>query len=356
MPASSAPASRRTFLKAGLAVAAPFAARAAMADQVAALEGATLLVAGPAGGMMDRWADRLIDLLGENLPGTPRLKKLVSGGIDGVTAANQFDLRSDPDGMTVMLAPGASQLAWLAGDPRAKFEAGHWVPLLAAVTPTVICARGGAPGRPPAAGVRVAMSEPAGPELATFLALELMGVKPVPVQGLRDEAAARAAYAAGTVDVLTIGGKRVLDRVRALTGAGAGPLFSLGALDDAGAPIREPQFPDLPHAAELLASRRAPGVPVGLAGVLGAVLASAQLEMGLVLPHLTPAAMVAPWRSAASQAAASPTLLAEAFSSGFRLLQSPEASVPMAALTPAPAALPDLRRWMAERLNWRPKS
>ena len=48
-PASFGPASRRAFLKAGLAVAPCFAARGALADQVSALEGATLLVAGPAG-------------------------------------------------------------------------------------------------------------------------------------------------------------------------------------------------------------------------------------------------------------------------------------------------------------------
>ena len=82
-----------------------------------------------------------------------------------------------------------------------------------------------------------------------------------------------------------------------------------------------------------------------------AVAATAQLDYALVLPQLSPAAQVALWRQAGAQAAAQielrddPTLV--------RHLVPPSASEVTAAMAPDPAAITELRAWLARRLNWR---
>ena len=65
--------------------------------------------------------------------------------------------------------------------------------------------------------------------------------------------------------------------------------------------VRDPAFPDVPHLAELYATRsgRPPAGP--LYDAWRASAAAAQLEFGLVLPQLTPAAMVSLWRNAGTR-------------------------------------------------------
>ncbi len=91
-------------------------------------DGATLLVAGPESGATDRWAALLGPALGRGLPPGTQVHTEAVGGPDGVTGANQFEARTTPDGTTALLLPGSAALAWLVGDPRARFDAAHWMP------------------------------------------------------------------------------------------------------------------------------------------------------------------------------------------------------------------------------------
>src|SRR5579872_5580489 len=104
-------------------------------------EGAKLLVAGPRDGGLNRWADALQPALEQSLPPDTSIRRLEIGAADGVTGANQFEVRGVPDGMTVMLVPGQAALAWMAGDPRAQFDVGHWVPVVAGTTPAIVVGR-----------------------------------------------------------------------------------------------------------------------------------------------------------------------------------------------------------------------
>ena len=99
-------------------------------------------------------------------------------------------------------------------------------------------------------------------------------------------------------------GERVPARVAALIAAGARPIFSIGAADQAGAPARETAFPELPFLEELYTSLhgRRPAGPL-YRGWHAAAVAS-RLAFGLILGDLTPAAMVALWRRAGIDAAA----------------------------------------------------
>ena len=85
-----------------------------------------------------------------------------------------------------------------------------------------------------------------------------------------------------------------------------------------------------------------------------AAAAAAQLEFGLVLPQLTPAAMVALWRRAGIDAVASLGVQATAATVDVRPLGGPAATANTAALAANVAALQELRHWLAGRFDWRP--
>ena len=317
-------------------------------------DGATLMVGGPGGGAADVWADWLSPGLGRAPPPGTALHKDVVGGADGVTAANVFEARTVPDGSTALLLPGSAAMAWLVGDSRARFDTARWVPALAGVTPGLVVGRLAANHSPPFqagsdAPVRLAVSNAAGPELPAMLALELLGAAWSPVFGLT-EATAMDALMQGQVDAVCLRGRRVPDLVPTLAGAGVQPLFSFGAVDEAGVRQRDPAFTGVPTVTELLAER-GPDTPLRRAWF--ATAAASDLDITMVLPQQTPAAIVALWRRAAAQAAASGAVMALAAAQGVRPLSAPAATASTAAvIADAPAQLA-LRTWMAKRLDYR---
>ena len=78
-------------------------------------EGATILVAGPDGGRLGRWGDTVAAALDETLPPGTRVRVTCTGGIDGVTGANQFEARIPPDGGTCCWRPALRRsIGWPA--------------------------------------------------------------------------------------------------------------------------------------------------------------------------------------------------------------------------------------------------
>ncbi len=334
---------RRSVL-AGLATAS--CVSAAQGAPSAFPEGATLLVAGAAGGRADRWADALSPSLGRALPGASLTRQHL-GGADGVTGANQFEARAAPDGATVLLVPGSAALAWLSGDPRVRFDVARWVPVWASQTSAALASRVRlVPGRP----LRMAVSSVTGPEMAGLLALELLGIDAVaaPINGN-----AAAALARPEIDAVFLCGPRVREDA-ALLGAGGMPLaLTLGMPNAAGEIVRDPAYPDLPSADEAIARGRATA-PSDLQSAMRAVTAAVQLDVALVLPQLSPASMVAWWRRGCSSLAQSPEVQSEAARSGARLAAPQTARSSTAAVAADVPALLELRRWLSERHNWRP--
>ncbi len=289
---------------------------------------ATLLVAGPPGGRLDRWAELLALPLARAL--ARPLKRQPVGGIDGVTGANAFQARVEPDGNTAMLLPGTAATSWLVGESRARFEPARWVPLWAGATSSVLVSRvQPLPGRP----LLVAASGPAGPELPAFLALDLMGI---------DARPAPAAQA----DAMLLAGPGLLIALAAAQHAGMQPVFTFGPAS-ATTPVRDEAWPTLPSVFERLSN-----APPDLLTALRAAATAVQLEAGLMLPALTPAASISQWRRACAGLAADPELLAEAARLGVQIV--PDAAACAARLAPNPAAVFALRRWLAARFDWQP--
>lgn len=317
-------------------------------------EGATILVAGPDGGHMGVWGNAVATALDGTLPPDTKVHATCAGGVDGVTGANQFEARVPADGATLLLAPGAATLDWLVGDPRVHFDAEHWVPVMAGVTPAIVMVRRDAPplgsGRP----IRLAASGPVGPELPAMLGLELLGAHVVPVFGAVGQAAAIAAFAAGQADAVLAWGQNVPRQVAAVQQAGGKPLLGLGALDASGTQGRDPAFPDVPTLVELHAALRGAKPTGARYDAWRAAAAATQLEFGLVLPRLTSAAMVALWRRAAGQAAGQPEVQELTSTLSVRPLEGVAAAAAMTSVAVNSAALLELRGWLATRFNWRP--
>ena len=344
----------RRLLIASAGAALPTAAlpRAALAASIPFPDGATLLVGGPGGGTADSWAEWLAPGLGRALPPGTALRKDVVGGADGVTAANVFEARIVPDGSTALLLPGSAAMAWLVGDPRARFNTGQWIPALAGITPGLVMSRVPAQAILHGAPLRLAASAPDGADLPAMLALDLLDAAWSPVFGLSDSTAATA-LAQGQVDAVCLRGRRVPELAPALAASGAQPLCSFGVVDDAGHRLRDPAFPDVPTVSELLAAHGGGRGEPALRRAWSATAAASDLDVAMVLPQLAPAAIVALWRRA-TQVACSGAVQAQASALGVRPLCALDANASTAAVVAdAPAQLA-LRGWMAKRLDYRP--
>ena len=317
-------------------------------------QGATILIAGPDGGSLARWGDTVAAALNETLPPGTKLHTTCTGGIDGVTGANQFEARVPPDGATVLLAPGAAALDWLVGDSRAHFDAEHWVPAMAGVTPAIVMARPDAAPLGTGRAVRVAASGPVGPQLPALLGLDLLGASVVPVFDLVGQEAAIAAYAAGKVDAVLTWGENVPWQVAALQEAGARPLFGLGTASATGEPSGDPEFRDLPTLADLHVALRGTAPAGARYDAWRAASAATKLAFVLVLPRLTSAAMVALWRRAASQAVTQPGVQALSGTFAVQPMEGVAAAAAMTCVAADTAALLELRGWLATQFNWRP--
>lgn len=310
-------------------------------------------VAGPAEGSLDFWAGRVLAALGRTLPPGTRLRPVTVGAADGVTGANRFEARTDPDGASLMLAPGAAALAWLVGDPRAKFDIGQWMPLMTGVVSGVVVARASAASLAAGREVRVATASVAGPDLAALLAMELLGARPVAVMqpaGL-DTGARLRGLAAGRVDAVLLRGAAAHEGLRA---GRFEPVFTLGEMDGTGRRVRDPAFPDVPHFAELCAASPDATPHGALFDAWRAVAAAVQLEFAAVLPPLTPAAMVALWRRAGGEATEIGELRQAAGAMAVRVAGGIASTTALAEATADTAALLALRGWLGTRLGFRP--
>jgi len=295
----------------------------------------TLLVAGPDGGHLDRWADLVMPGLVRALPGSGRMTRRTLGGVDGVTGANSFDALVTPDGTTALLTPGAAPLAWLAGDPRAKFDPSRWVPVWAALAPAVLLTRSPlTPGRP----LRLPAMGPSGPALPMLLALDLLGIEAV----LLPPAAAQSP---AEVDAVFLSGPGTPLAAESLAGAGLLPALALGTPNEAGWG-RDPAFPEVPTALHQVMARTPPSA---LLAALRATAAAVQLDAALVLPALAHAALVSAWHRACSRVAASPDVLAAAAGQDVRSSDPAAAAVMLGVIAGGGSAIPALQQWSSMR-------
>ena len=294
-----------TTLPAAMRAGALFAASPpASGHQHRSPKGPRLLVAGPSDGALNRWADALLPALEQSLPPDTSIRRVEVGSADGVTGANQFEARGAPDGHdgAAGARPGGDCL-----DGRRSAGAVRRRPLGAGAWPATRrrhrrrSAERAGPGRAcPRRGRRTCELRPACDARRATSGRDPWNR----YSAWPNQAAARSAFAQGAVDAVLLRGHGVPEQFAAFAAAGAQPLFALGAIDAAGEAVRDPDFPEVPHFAELFAARTGNKPRGALFEAWSAAAAAAQLEFGLVLPQLTPAAMVSLWRRAGADAMA----------------------------------------------------
>ena len=258
----------------------------------------SLIIGGVEDGPLDPFAAMIAGAVARLLPAARPMRVMHVGGADGVTAANQFEARTPPDGSTALLVSGAPALAWLFGDPRAQFDAGHWLPVATGLSSACVLRRPGQQG----GALRVATSAPADRMVAASLGLSLIGLETAervtPDQPL-------AIFLSGKADAIFLRGPSAVQDTRSAQAAGASALFTLGATNETGVLQRDPLLADIPTLPELLARRSPNTQPQALLTAWRATAAASQIEVALLLPWLTPPGSVAWWRKLGASIAGS---------------------------------------------------
>jgi hypothetical protein len=350
---------RRAFLSLPALALPALGARHAGAQPLAAPtsfpNGVTLLSSGPPYGYIAGWAKLLGPHLLDGLPPDVGSSFDAMGGPDGVTVCNAFGARLDPDGSTVMFAPGAALIAWLEGDSRVKYDPGHWIATVVGATPAVLVGRtqlSSIPaGRLP---LRLGASNPVGPELAAFLALDLLRLPAEPVYGPGDPDSLIDGLRRNEIDLAFLSGPKMRDLLARAAAVGGQPLFSSGALGCDGPTARDPQLPALPNFLEIAGQLGVTLPADDRLAAYQAAAAAASVCFTAVLPDLVRPSTLAEWRRGAELIGDSLSVAAVAVPQGVRLLTDACASSFLDQMSGSAAALDSLRRTMLRRYGWRP--
>ncbi|MCC7427616.1 MAG: tricarboxylate transporter [Alphaproteobacteria bacterium] len=267
------------------------------------------------GGGADAYARFMADQMRPHLPGNPGIviRNIPGGG--SITGANQFTARAQPDGLTLLTLSASTQLNFILGDRRVRFDPRRFIPVIGSPLGSVVyVAPGlGASGPQDVAALRgrdlvIGANGPTSADLPRLVALDMLGLSVRTVFGI-NRGQARLAYQRGELNINGDDMASWVPQVLPLVQAGrAVPLFTLGYADAQGRLGRDPNLPDLPSFPEVYRAIHGsdPAGPAWAAfQALFAVLVSN--TVALVLPEGTPPELVAAWREAARRTVASDT-------------------------------------------------
>ena len=303
--------------------------------------GPALNVAGPRESDLAAWARLIAAPLATGLMQGGQLDLHYGGGVDGVTAANQFDARAVPDGREALLFPGSVVFGWLTGGRPVRIDCAHVLPLLAALGPGVLMVRGALPapgGRANHPPLRLAGATQPNGTLVALLGLDLLGIAAIRVARESDATA------------VFLHGPHAAARVPGLVAAGYAPALSTRD----GPPFRD-DGADFTRAPFFLASLSATRLRHdSLVAAWHALAGAADLCAALVLPRLSPAESIGRWRHAAQSVVADDSLAARAGLEAMHLVAGEEAGDALAPMRLAPPAQIALRRWLSDRAGVQP--
>lgn len=240
---------------AGLAVAAPQMAAAEVSFKGKTIE--FIMPFAPGGGS-DTWARFNAPLLQKYLPGNPVVVVVNEPGGGSTKGANIFATRAKPDGLTILGTSASTQFPYLLKDPRARYDYNDWLPVMIGPTGGVVYTtpKLGLAGPQDIAKLKgqklvYASQGATSLDLVPLLAFRLMGLDVQHVFGFKGRGDGRLAFERGETNIDYQTSSAYLKNVQPLVDEGkAIPLFSWGVMNEAGEPMRDPTFPDLPHFAE----------------------------------------------------------------------------------------------------------
>ena len=241
----------------GLATVAAFGLFAGEASAVD-LKGKTVSWTIPfkEGGGSGRWARFIAPIWEKHLGAQIRIKFVPGGG--STKGANLFASRAKANGLEMFGTSGSTQFPYLLGDKRVKYDYTKWRPLLAYAT-------GGVVYITPKLGVKTAeelvkknpplkygSQGATSLDLVPLLAFEMLGMDVKAVFGMKGRSAGRKAFMTGEVPIDYQTSAAYLSKIVPLVEEGSAiPIMTWGALDKDGKLVRDPNFPKLPHFAEV---------------------------------------------------------------------------------------------------------
>ena len=207
-----------------------------------------------------QWANFYAPRIGAALPGGPTVVVRYRPGAGSTEGANWFQGEQDQgSGVLIFGDSGSTKFPYLLGDPRVRYEYKEWQPVLASAT-------GGVVYLPPDLAERfdgdmddlkdeffLYGSQGATTlDLVPLLAFNMLGLQVDPVFGVEGRGDGRLMFERGEANIDYQTSSAYLANVQPLVDDGlAVPIFTWGALDEEGAIVRDPTFPDMPTFKEI---------------------------------------------------------------------------------------------------------
>ncbi|CAI3922763.1 Tripartite-type tricarboxylate transporter [Commensalibacter communis] len=249
----------------------------------------SFIVGGSEKSDVGEWASQFSSVFTSSLQDNAPVPLRYTSGYDGITGANLFDTRIVPDGNTALLTSGNPFIASMSGDKRVHYDCERWIPILSSLSPSITIARqpfhNSIPDLLKNRSMKVAVSSIIGKELPTLLGIELLKITTIPVEGLTDFSTAVQALKKGDVDVIQLSTPEAFAALPSLLKDGLHTFFSLDNTTTFG-----PKFSDL--------YSQLPHYKTGntLFEAWNALALASRMNVSIMLPMLTPSALVAKWR------------------------------------------------------------
>ena len=201
-----------------------------------------------------KWANFFAPLLGQALPGSPKVVVRFMPGAGSTKGANWFQKQKNGDGTVMFGSSGSTQFPYLLGDPRVRYEYKDWKPVMATGTGGVAYLPAKLGGKFDGSANKLKGEKfiygsqgATRLDLVPILAWKMLGLNVEPVFGIKSRGAGRLMFERGEANIDYQTSSAYLKSVVPLVKDGkAVPMMTWGSLDSAGKIVRDPTFPDIP--------------------------------------------------------------------------------------------------------------
>lgn len=211
----------------------------------------TLVVPYSPGGGTDAWARTVVPFLQKHIGKDAAIQIVNSPGAGGVNGSNEFFLRTEPDGNTVLMSSGSAVMPWLLGMQAVRYDYRKMIPVVGQPVGNVLYTTpdiGSDPKgllNPPKELVSAGLSA-TGADLAQILAFEVLDIPVKHVLGYSSGGAVQLAFEQGEATIGHTSAPAYKTKVQPIVDEGkAVPLFTFGVVDKTGQIVRDTEFPDI---------------------------------------------------------------------------------------------------------------
>lgn len=250
-------------------------------------EGETLEILTPwsPGGGADTWGRFVAGTLGPFLGEDASIQVVNRPGAGGVQGTNEFELRTESDGFTILLHSAGQMFPFMYGSSAVRYDFRDYEPIAAMAQGGVVYARADLGIEDPqelwdADNLIYGEVSPQAIGSVVLAAFALLDLPHEAIFGYESRGPARLALEQGETNIDFQTTSAYNANVEPLIEEGiAVPLFSMGVIDAQGELVRDPAFPDLPTVAEVYEERHGE-TPSGTAwDAYKAVLTAGSIKM-----------------------------------------------------------------------------